>query len=85
MLTISCLDLRSYNPKSLELYAQRYYWYVAAMPYVVLNRRTAVTRVLARRIVRACSEHGNPTDLAEELLELKSEWFDVLRAQVLRS
>ena len=35
--------VRSYNPKSLELYAQRYYWYVAALPYVVLNRRTATS------------------------------------------
>jgi hypothetical protein len=75
--------LRSYNPKSLELYAQRYYWYVASLPYVVLNRRTAVTRPIARRIMRACQAGSNPTDLAEELLELKSEWFDLLRAQVL--
>ena len=72
---------RSYNPKSIELYAQRYYWYIASLPYVVLNKRTAVTRVLARRIMRACAAGSNPTDMAEELLELKSEWFDLLRAQ----
>ncbi len=73
---------RSYNPKSLELYAQRYYWYVASLPYIVVNKRTALTRPLARRIMRACTSGSNATDLAEELLELKAEWFDLLRAQV---
>ena len=77
----ACCSYMSYNPESLALYAQRYYWYVAALPYVVLNKCTAVTRPLARRIMRACQAGGNPTDLAEELLELKSEWFDLLRAQ----
>jgi len=33
---------RSYNPRSLELYAQRYYWYVASLPFIVLNSRTAI-------------------------------------------
>lgn len=33
--------------------------------------------------MRACADHSNPTDLAEELIELKSEWFDLLRAQVI--
>lgn len=75
---------RSYNPISLQFYAERYYWYVASLPYVVLNRRTAVTRSLARRIMRAQgSGSSNPTDLATELLETKSEWFDLLRAQVM--
>lgn len=54
-----------------------------SLPFVVLNKRTAVTRPLARRIERACSGKSNPTDLADELLEYKSEWFDALRAQVL--
>ena len=71
---------RSYNPDSLFLYAQRYYWYVASLPYVILNRRTAVTRELAREVMIPGS---NPTDLAKRLLEFKSEWFDLLRAQVL--
>ena len=70
---------RSYNPRSLELYAQRYYCYVRALPWVVLNQRTAITRVLARRIMTPGS---NPTSLAKQLLESKSEWFDGLRAQV---
>ncbi len=70
---------RSYSPRSLELYAQRYYWYVRALPWVVLNQRTAITRVLARRIMTPGS---NPTSLAKQLLESKSEWFDGLRAQV---
>ena len=56
---------------------------MAALPYVVLNRRTAVVRPLARRIMRACQAGSNPTDLAEELLEMKTESFDLLRAQVL--
>ena len=55
---------------------------MAGMKVIVLNRRTAVTRELARRIMRACHANSNPTDLAEELLESKSECFDLLRAQV---
>ena len=35
--------VRSYDPKSLELYAQRYYWYVASLPYVVLNKPATST------------------------------------------
>ena len=71
---------RSYNSRSLELYAQRYYWYVASLPYLVLNSRTAISRVLARRVMQPGS---NPTKLAKELLESKTEWFDSLRATVL--
>ena len=58
---------RSYNPISLRLYAQRYYWYVASLEYVVLNRRTAVTRKLARRIMRALPNKTSASDLAEEV------------------
>ena len=71
---------RSYNPRSIQLYAQRYYWYVAGLPYVVLNKRTAITRELARQIMIPGS---NPTDLSKQLLEFKTEWFDLLRAQVI--
>ena len=73
---------RSYNPKSIELYAERYDWWVESLEYVVLNKRTAITRSLARRIKRGCTKGSNPTDLAEELLELKSEMFDSLQKQV---
>ena len=45
----------------------------------MLNQRTAITRVLARRIMVPGS---NPTFLAKQLLESKTEWFDGLRAQV---
>ena len=48
----------------------------------MLNKRTAVTRPLARRIMRGCTKGSNPTDLAEELLELKAETFNSLEAQV---
>ena len=58
---------RSYNPISLQLYAKRYYWYVASLEYVVLNRRTAVTRKLARRIMRALPNKTSASDLAEEV------------------
>jgi hypothetical protein len=58
---------RSYNPISMHLYAQRYYWYVASLEYVVLNRRTAVTRKLARRIMRALPNKTSASDLAEEV------------------
>ena len=37
-----------------------------ALPWVVLNQRTAITRVLARRIMTPGS---NPTSLAKQLLE----------------
>ena len=50
-----------------------------ALPWVVLNQRTAITRVLARRIMTPGS---NPTILTKQLLESKREWFDGLRAQV---
>jgi hypothetical protein len=33
--------------------------------------------------MRSCTKGSNPTDLAEEMLELKSEMFDSLQAQVL--
>lgn len=36
---------RSYNPRSLELYAQRYYWYVRALPWVVLTFRLCLTAI----------------------------------------
>jgi hypothetical protein len=58
---------RSYNPVSMHLYAQRYYWYVASLEYVVFNRRTAVTRKLARRIMRALPNKTSASDLAEEV------------------
>ena len=48
----------------------------------MLNKRTAITRPLARRIMRGCTKGSNPTDLAEELLELKAETFNSLEAQV---
>ena len=70
---------RSYNPQSLQLYAQRYYWWVTALPFVVLNCRTAVTRVLAWRIMLP---GNNPTNLSKQLLESKTEWFDGVHAQV---
>ena len=73
---------RSYNPESIRLYAERYDWWVESLEYVVLNKRTAITRSLSRRIMRACTKGSNPTDLAEELLELKSETFDSLQKQV---
>ena len=73
---------RSYNPASIKLYAERYAWWVESLEYVVLNKRTAVTRPLARRIMRGCTKGSNPTDLAEELLELKAETFNSLEAQV---
>jgi hypothetical protein len=73
---------RSYNPTSIQIYAERYAWWVESLEYVVLNKRTAVTRLLARRIMRACTKGSNPTDLAEELLELKAEMFNSLQAQV---
>ena len=66
---------RSYDSRSLKIYAERYGWYVASLPYIILNKRTAVTRPLSRRIMRACSRYSNPTDLAAELLEYKSEAF----------
>ena len=69
---------RSYNPASIKLYAERYAWWVESLEYVVLNKRTAVTRPLARRIMRGCTKGSNPTDLAEELLELKAETFNSL-------
>jgi len=73
---------RSYNPASIKLYAERYAWWVESLEYVVLNKRTAITRPLARRIMRGCTKGSNPTDLAEELLELKAETFNSLEAQV---
>ena len=63
----------------MRLYAQRYYWYVASLPYVVLNSATAVTRDIAREIMVPGS---NPTALAKKFMESKTEWFDLLRAQV---
>ena len=80
ILSVLARRRRSYHPRSLELYAQRYYWYVAAMPYLVLNKRTAVTREVARQVMLPGS---NPTALAKQLLEFKTEWFDLLRAQVI--
>ena len=55
---------------------------MASLPYVILNKRTAVTSKLARRIVRACARYSNPTDLAAELLEYKHEAFSALQLQV---
>ena len=73
---------RSYNELSVHLYAQRYDWYIYSLPYVVLNKRTAISMSLARRIKRACTRYSNPTDLADELSSRKGEIFDTLRNQV---
>lgn len=48
---------------------------------MILNKRTAIKRSLARRIVRGCAKNSNPNDLAEEMLELKSEYISSLQAQ----
>ena len=63
---------RSYNPESLRLYAERFPWWVQGLPFVVTNKRTALTRSLSRRIIRACSTKSNPNDLANELAERKA-------------
>ena len=55
--------------------------WVESRPYIILNKRTAIKRSLARRIMRACAKNSNPSDLAEELLELKSEYLTSLQAQ----
>ena len=64
---------RSYNPRSIEIYAERYSFWVESLEYVILNRRTAIVRLLARRIARSCTKGSNLTDLAEEL---KTEMFE---------
>lgn len=44
--------------------------YVARLKYVVVNKRTALTRQLARRLLRSHSAgNSNPTDMAAELSE----------------
>ena len=73
---------RSYNPTSMLLYAERYAWFVASLPFVITNRRTAVTRSLARRITRGCATRSNSTDIADELAERKNETFDTLLLSV---
>ena len=74
---------RSYNPVSLQLYAERYPGYVASLPYIITNRRTALTRPLANMILRRLSGGGgNPNDLAEELSEYKGEALARLQAEV---
>ena len=55
--------------------------YVHSLPYVILNKRTAVTRRVERRLVRAGIK-TNPTALAEEFLEDKHEALSSLQAQV---
>ena len=55
--------------------------YVQSLPYVILTRRTAVTRRVERRIVRA-GVKTNPHSLAEEFLEDKAEALSSLQAQV---
>jgi len=50
---------RSYNPKSLKLYAERYPGYVASLPYIITTRRTAVTRRLTR-------QHDSPSTRPSE-------------------
>ena len=50
---------RSYNPASIKLYAERYAWWVESLEYVVLNKRTAVTRP---------REHRTSNDLGSEVL-----------------
>ena len=54
------------------LYAERYSQFVASLPFVITNRRIAMTPALARRIRRACSTRSNPTDLGDELAERAS-------------
>jgi hypothetical protein len=56
---------------------------VASLPYIITNKRTALTRPLANMIVRALSRRGNPTDFADELWEYKSEALSRLQAEVL--
>jgi hypothetical protein len=73
---------RSYNPTSMLLYAERYAWFVASLPFVITNRRTAVTRSLTRRLKRGCATRSNPTDIADELAERKSEVFHTLLLSV---
>ena len=45
---------RSYNPESMLLYAERYDWYVQSLDYIVLNKQTAISRLLALRVSRSC-------------------------------
>ena len=52
-----------------------------SLPYVIFNKRTAVSRRVARRLVR-CGVRSNPTALAEEFLEDKAEALAELQAQV---
>ena len=47
-----------------------------------MNKSTAVTIQLARRILRACAHGSNPTDLAAEIEEYKGEVFAVVQLQV---
>jgi len=51
------------------------------LPYVILNKRTAVTRSVERRLVRS-GVKTNPTSLAEEFLADKYEALASLQAQV---
>ena len=46
---------RSYNPQSLLLYAERYSFYVRSLPYVILNKRMAMSKLVAKRISRSCA------------------------------
>ena len=55
--------------------------YVHSLPYVILNKRTAVTRSVERRLVRS-GVKTNPTSLAEEFLADKYEALASLQAQV---
>lgn len=51
--------------------------YVHHLPYMILNKRTAISRTLARRMTRS-GVRSNPRRMAEELLEEKSAAFDAL-------
>ena len=56
--------------------------YVAKLPYIILNRRTALARPLAKMVVRHLTRRSNPTDAADELSEYKAEALTVLQIEI---
>ena len=50
---------------------------------MITNKRTALTRSLAKMVVRALSRRSNPTDFSDELSEYKGEVLSTLQAEVL--
>jgi len=56
--------------------------YVAKLPYLILNKRTALTRPLAKMILRHLTRRSNPTDAADELQEYKAEALTALQIEV---